>query len=60
MPSATPAAATLDDFNANNDTAATMNLNAFINAVEAQRGNQISEDDADELIQAALDILFLL
>ncbi len=31
-------------------------LNAFINAVEAQRGKKISEEDADMLIQFALNI----
>ncbi len=40
--------------------AANGNLNALVNAVEAQRGKTISEDDADDLIAAALDIIALL
>jgi hypothetical protein len=40
----------LDDMNENNDVAAINSLNAFINAVEAQRGNKITEEDADALI----------
>ena len=43
----------LDDTNSNNDVAAINSLNAFINAVEAQRGNKIPEADADELIAQA-------
>jgi len=35
-------------------------LEAFINAVEAQRGNKIQEADADTLIAAALEIINLL
>ena len=50
----------LDDLNENNDVAAINSLNAFINAVEAQRGKEISEADADSLIsqtQAIIDLL---
>jgi hypothetical protein len=54
------AAGTLGDFNDNNDIAAQMNLSAFINAVEAQRGNAIPEQDAEELIADATEILLLL
>lgn len=50
----------LDDFNDNNDVAAINSLESFINAVEAQRGKKISEEDADALIEAALDIIELL
>jgi len=50
----------LDDINQNNDAAAINALQAFINAVQAQRGNHISEADADVLIadaQAIIDLL---
>ena len=50
----------LDDINANNDVAAINTLEAFINAVEAQRGKSISEADADALIAAAQEIIALL
>ena len=40
-----------------NDGAAINMLQAFINAVSAQAGNQIDEADADALIAAALDII---
>lgn len=50
----------LEDANEKNDVAAINALNAFINAVEAQRGNKISEADADILIAAALDIIAML
>ena len=50
----------LDDINANNDVAAINTLQAFINAVEAQRGNKITEADADALIAAAQEIIALL
>ena len=43
-----------------NDGAATNMLQAFINAVSAQAGKKISEADADALIAAALDIIYLL
>ena len=50
----------LDDINANNDVAAVNTLEAFINAVEAQRGTKITEADADALIAAAQEIIALL
>jgi len=50
----------LDDVNENNDGAAVNALGAFINAVEAQRGKKISEDDADALIEMAQQIIDLL
>jgi hypothetical protein len=51
------ALAALDDVNNNNDVAAINTLNAFINAVEAQRGNKISNEDADALIATAQAII---
>jgi hypothetical protein len=50
----------LDDINANNDVAPVNTLEAFINAVEAQRGTKITEADADALIAAAQEIIALL
>ena len=50
----------LDDLNENNDVAAINTLQAFINAVEAQRGKKISQEDADDLIAAAQEIIDLL
>jgi hypothetical protein len=50
----------LDDVNTNNDGAAVNTLEAFINAVEAQRGQKITETDADGLIQAAVNIINML
>lgn len=47
----------LDDMNENNDVAAINSLNAFINSVEAQRGNKITNEDADALIAAAQAII---
>jgi len=47
----------LDDLNANNDVAAINSLRAFINAVVAQRGKKIPEEDADALIAAAQAII---
>jgi hypothetical protein len=47
----------LDDLNENNDVAATNALGAFIHFVEAKRGKKIAEEDADMLIQAALNII---
>ena len=47
----------LDDMNQNNDVAAFNAMQAFINVVNAQRGNQISEEDADALIAAAQVII---
>jgi hypothetical protein len=40
--------------------AAANTLESFINAVEAQRGEEISEPDADDLIQAAVNIINML
>ncbi|MCZ6726233.1 MAG: hypothetical protein O7A98_02625, partial [Acidobacteria bacterium] len=50
----------LQDMNENNDQAAINRLGAFINAVEAQRGNQISNPDADALTAAAQAIIDLI
>jgi len=50
----------LDDVNQNNDVAAINTLEAFISAVEAQRGNKISETDADALMAAGQAIIDLL
>lgn len=50
----------LDDINENNDVAAINTLQAFINAVEAQRGNKVSEADADAIIASAQEIIELL
>ncbi len=47
----------LEDSNENNDAAACGSLTGFLNAVEAQSGNQIPEDDASDLIAAAQQIL---
>lgn len=50
----------LDDLNQNNDVAAINSLNAFINAVEAQRDKKITNEQADALIDAANYIITLL
>ena len=50
----------LDDLNQNNNAAVINSLQAFINAVEAQRGVQIPEADADELVADAQAIIALL
>jgi len=47
----------LDDLNQHNNVAAVNALNAFINAVNAQKGNQISIENADDLIAAAQIII---
>lgn len=47
----------LSDANENNNMAAINSLYAFINAVEAQRGNQISAEQADILVAAANSII---
>lgn len=47
----------LDDINNNNDVAAINALQAFSNAVEAQRGNSLPDAQADELIGAAQSII---
>jgi len=54
------ALSSLDDLNDNNNVAACGSLNAFINFVEAQSGNMISEAAATQLISAAQHILALL
>ena len=46
--------------NVSNDVAATNSLEAFINAVEAQRGNKLTNAQADESITAAQEIQALL
>ena len=50
----------LEDLNNNNDCSAANKLQAFINAVEAQAGKEISADDAVVLIQLAQSIIDLL
>jgi hypothetical protein len=50
----------LGDANVNNDVAAFNSLDAFINAVEAQRGKKITSAQANELITAARRIQDLL
>lgn len=47
------AVSALDDINASNNQAAINSLQAFINAVEAQRGNKITNEQADQLIHDA-------
>lgn len=43
----------LEDANGNNDVAAVNAMYAFCSAVDAQRGQKITNDQADELIEAA-------
>jgi hypothetical protein len=50
----------VDELNKDNDVAAINTLSAFINAVNAQRGDKLSEEDADSLIGAAQHIIDLL
>ena len=50
----------LADINQNNNVAAINSLQAFINAVEAQRGKTLSDGDATALIAAAQAIVDLL
>ncbi|MHC5010134.1 MAG: FIMAH domain-containing protein [Planctomycetota bacterium] len=50
----------LDDVNENNDVAAINALNAFINAVSAQSGNEVDTADADILIADAQEIIDIL
>ncbi len=50
----------LADDNDKNDVAAINSLQAFINAVEAQSGKKISQEDADTLIAAAQQIIDIL
>jgi parallel beta-helix repeat protein len=47
----------LEDINKNNDIAAINTLEAFINAVEAQRDGKITDADADALIAKAQKII---
>lgn len=47
----------LTDLNTNNDVAAANKLVAFVNHVEAQRGNMISDADADRLVGSAVKII---
>jgi len=50
----------IDDLKENNDVAALNSIQAFIKAVEAQRGKEIPEADANALIAAAQEIIDLL
>lgn len=50
----------LQDNDADNDTAAINSLQSFINAVKAQSGKKIIEEDADELIALAKQIIDIL
>ncbi len=52
--------AALDDLNQNNDIAAINALQAFINAVEAQIGINVTFADAEALIAAAQEIIVLI
>jgi hypothetical protein len=54
------ALAALEDANVSNDGAACNSLDAFISAVEAQRGNKITDTEADQLIASAQEIKTLL
>ena len=47
----------ISDMNDNNNVAAVNSLNAFINSVEAQKGNKITIEDADMLIASANKII---
>lgn len=47
----------LTDVNQNNDIAAINSLEALINSVEAQRGNALTNEQADELIQMAQEVI---
>jgi len=47
----------LSDVNEHNDLAAAHSMQALINAVQAQRGKKLTEEQADALIVAALDII---
>jgi len=48
----------LSDVNVNNDQAAINSLQAFINYVEAQRGNKITNEQADTLVANAQTIIY--
>lgn len=54
------AIAKLEDDNPKNDRVAVRSLRAFINEVEAQSGKKISEEDADDLIEACQQIIDML
>ena len=47
----------MDDNNQQNDIAASNGLMTFIDSVEAQRGKQLPETDADVLIAAAQAVI---
>lgn len=47
----------LDEIKGNNTKSAKNRLGAFVNEVEAQRGTEISESDADFLVDAVSQIL---
>ena len=47
----------LDDLNSNNDIATSNSLNAFINAVEVQRGSELTDEQANILIESAQAII---
>lgn len=47
----------IDDANEHNDVAAVNAMNAFINAVEAQRGTTLTDAEADQLIASAQAII---
>ena len=47
----------LADLNENNDVAAINSLQAFINTVEAQRGQDLTDELADELVERAQAII---
>ena len=50
----------LDDLNTNNDGAAINKINAFIDEVEAQRGSHLTEGQADQLRDSALEIILVI
>jgi hypothetical protein len=54
------AIAKLEDGNPKNDRAAVRMLRAFMRAVRAQKGKKISEEDADDLIAFARQIIDML
>jgi len=54
------ALAALDAANAGNRNDAICKIEAFINEVKAQRGNKLTEDQADELVAAANNIIDLI
>jgi len=50
----------LEDANQNNNASAVNLLQAFINGVEAQRGRELTSEQADALIASALEIISVL